>query len=133
MVDLIGKRGNEILQRSFRGLPLHSTKLEINRICQKCFQDEAASAAKNKSWSVLVKPNSVSDSPRAAAVTEFGLLIGHDCLCSHLYRFNPTDSPFCVLCASGQVMNSAHLDVCSALKNLDCIEKKYWKARCLMI
>ncbi|GFW77171.1 HTH_Tnp_Tc3_2 domain-containing protein [Trichonephila clavipes] len=48
--------------------------------------------------------------PRAAAVTEIRLLTGHDRLCAHLYRFNLTDSPFCVLCASGQVMDASRLD-----------------------
>ncbi|GFW82850.1 uncharacterized protein TNCV_3494201 [Trichonephila clavipes] len=74
-------------------------------------------------WRVLIKPNCVSDSPRAAAVAEFRLLTGHDCLCAHLYHFNLTDSPFCVLWASGQVMNASHLDVRSALKSLDCSAK----------
>ncbi|GFX58788.1 hypothetical protein TNCV_804921 [Trichonephila clavipes] len=58
----------------------------------------------------------VSDSPRAAALAEFRLLKRHDCLCAHLYRFNLADSPFCVLRASGPVMDVSHLDVCSALK-----------------
>ncbi|GFV78555.1 uncharacterized protein TNCV_1888611 [Trichonephila clavipes] len=61
----------------------------------------------------------LDNSPRAAAVAEFRLLTGHDCLCAHLYRFNLADSIFCVLCASGQVMDASHLDVCSALKSLD--------------
>ncbi|GFX29719.1 uncharacterized protein TNCV_2750531 [Trichonephila clavipes] len=100
MVDLLAKRDTDILQRSTRDLPLYSAKLEINRIFKKCFRDAATSAAKNKSWRVLIKPNCVSGSP-CAAVTEFGLLTGHDCLSAHLYRFNLTDSPFCVLCASG--------------------------------
>ncbi|GFY11355.1 uncharacterized protein TNCV_4473381 [Trichonephila clavipes] len=102
MKDLFAKRGTDIHQRSTTELALHSTKLEINRIYKNCFRDAATIAAKNKSWRVLIKPNCVSDSPRAAAVAEFILLAGHDCLCVHLYRFNLTDSPFCVLCASGQ-------------------------------
>ncbi|GFW37908.1 uncharacterized protein TNCV_4631101 [Trichonephila clavipes] len=95
MVDLLAKRGTDILQRSTRDLPLHSEILEINRIFKNCFLYAATCAAKNKSWRVLIKPNCVSDSPRAAA--EFRLLTGQDCLCAHLYRFNLTDSPFCVL------------------------------------
>ncbi|GFW92288.1 uncharacterized protein TNCV_3541741 [Trichonephila clavipes] len=77
----------------------------------------ATSVAKNKSWRGLIKPKCVSDSPRAA-VAEFRLLTGHDCLCAHLYRFNLSDSPICVLCAPGQVMGHSHLDVCSALKRV---------------
>ncbi|GFU46635.1 uncharacterized protein LOC103521360 [Trichonephila clavipes] len=50
MVDLLAKRCIDILQRSTRNLPLHSAKLEINRIYKKkCCRDAAASAAKNKS------------------------------------------------------------------------------------
>ncbi|GFU94446.1 uncharacterized protein TNCV_2644341 [Trichonephila clavipes] len=129
MADLLAKRGTDILQSSTRDLPLHSAKLEINRIFKKYFRDAATSAAKNKSWRVLVKPNCVSNSSRAAAVAEFRLLIGHDCLGAPLYCFNLTDSLFCVLCASGQVMDASHLDTCSARKGLDCIVKKYWSAR----
>ncbi|GFV79536.1 uncharacterized protein TNCV_279891 [Trichonephila clavipes] len=126
MVDLLAKRGTDIVQRS---LPLHSAKLEINKIFEKGFRDAATSAAKNKSWrGGLVKPNCVLNSPRAAAVAEFRLT-GHDFLCAHLYRFNLTDPP---LCASGLVMEASRLDVCSAFKNLDCIVKQYWRARCLM-
>ncbi|GFY07738.1 hypothetical protein TNCV_4133351 [Trichonephila clavipes] len=79
MADLSAKRGRDILQRSTGDLPLYSTKLEINSF-KNCFQDAATSAAKNKSGRVLIKPNCVSDSPRAAAVDEFRLLTGHDYL-----------------------------------------------------
>ncbi|GFV31212.1 hypothetical protein TNCV_4315371 [Trichonephila clavipes] len=37
MVDLLGKGGSDILQRSTRDLPLHSAELKINRISKKCF------------------------------------------------------------------------------------------------
>ncbi|GFV58902.1 uncharacterized protein TNCV_1826101 [Trichonephila clavipes] len=123
MVDLLVKRGTDILQRSSRDLPLHSAKLEINRSFKKCFQDAATSAAKNKSWRVLMKPNCVSDSPRAAAVAEFRLLTGHiHGLCAHLYSFNLTDSLFCVLyfwTSHGRF--SSRRVLCS----LDCIAKKH--------
>ncbi|GFV22446.1 uncharacterized protein LOC103523915 [Trichonephila clavipes] len=99
MAYLLSKRGTDILQRSSRNMPLHSVKQKISRMTKKCFQDSATSAAKNKSWRVLIKHNCVSDAPRAAAVAKFRLLTGHDCLCAHLNRFNLTDSPFvnCVL------------------------------------
>ncbi|GFV83390.1 uncharacterized protein TNCV_3055371 [Trichonephila clavipes] len=74
--------------------------------------DAATSAAKNKSWRVLIK---LPDSPRAVAAAEFRLSTGHDCLYAHLYRFYLIDLPFSVLCASGQVMDASLLDVCSAL------------------
>ncbi|GFV70383.1 hypothetical protein TNCV_4798021 [Trichonephila clavipes] len=66
----------------------------VFQIFKKCFRDAATSAAKNKTGRVLIKSNYASDSPCAAAVAEFRLLTGHDCLCAHLYRFNLTDSPF---------------------------------------
>ncbi|GFV02594.1 uncharacterized protein TNCV_5017621 [Trichonephila clavipes] len=97
MVDLLAKRDMDILQKSTRDLPLNSAKLEINRSFKKCFPEASTSAANNKSWRVLIKPNCVSDSPRASPVAEFGSLTGNDCLCAHLYRFNLTHSPFCVL------------------------------------
>ncbi|GFU68681.1 uncharacterized protein TNCV_308961 [Trichonephila clavipes] len=93
----------DILKRSAKDLPLPSAI--------KCFRDAATSAAKNKSWRVLMKSNCVSDPLRAAAVAELRLLTGHDCLCAHLYRFNLTDSLFCVLCASAQVMDASYSDV----------------------
>ncbi|KFM59079.1 hypothetical protein X975_09438, partial [Stegodyphus mimosarum] len=92
----------------------------------------AVSATENKSWKVLLKADSVSDSLRATVVTDFRLLTGHGCLDFHLFRFNLTASPLCALCDSGQVMDAAHLEVCFALKTLNCIAKKYWRARCLM-
>ncbi|GFT48683.1 hypothetical protein TNCV_4632351 [Trichonephila clavipes] len=41
-------------------------------------------------------------------------------------------SPICVLCDTGQDMTAAHLDECFALNDLNCIVKRYWRARCLM-
>ncbi|GFV88348.1 hypothetical protein TNCV_1241611 [Trichonephila clavipes] len=41
-------------------------------------------------------------------------------------------SPICVLCDTGQDMTAAHLYECSALNDLNCIVKRYWRARCLM-
>ncbi|GFS59083.1 uncharacterized protein TNCV_69721 [Trichonephila clavipes] len=91
--------------------------LEINRIFKKCFRDASTSGARNKSWRVLIIPNCVTNSPHAAAESEFRLLTRHDCLCANLYRFSMTDYTFCGLCASGQVMDASHLDVCSAPKS----------------
>ncbi|GFU72367.1 uncharacterized protein TNCV_933181 [Trichonephila clavipes] len=135
MVVLLAKRGTDVLQRSTRNLPLHSSKLEINRIFEKFFRDATTSAAKYKSWRVLMKPNCASDTPRAAAAAaEFRLLPRHDCICVYVFvlMFNLTDSPFCELCASGNVMDASHLDVRSVLKSLDCMWKKYWRTRYLM-
>ncbi|GFS97118.1 hypothetical protein TNCV_184661 [Trichonephila clavipes] len=39
-------------------------------------------------------------------------------------------SPICVLCDTGQDMTASHLDECSALNDLNCIVKRYWRARC---
>ncbi|GFX28262.1 uncharacterized protein TNCV_2772611 [Trichonephila clavipes] len=75
---------NDVFEKD---LPFHSAKVEINGIVKKCFRNVTTNAAKNKSWRVLIKLNCVSDSSRAAAVTEFRLLTGHDCLCAHLFRF----------------------------------------------
>ncbi|GFX68534.1 hypothetical protein TNCV_2432411 [Trichonephila clavipes] len=41
-------------------------------------------------------------------------------------------SPICVLCDTGQDMTAAHLDECSALNDLNCSVKRYWRAHCLM-
>ncbi|GFX00689.1 uncharacterized protein TNCV_2236961 [Trichonephila clavipes] len=79
-----------------------------------------------------LKSHGIPSSPRAAAVAKFRLLTGHDCLCAHLFRFNLVTSPIYVLCDTGQDMTAAHLDGCSALNDLICIVKRYWRARCLM-
>ncbi|GFX16008.1 solute carrier family 43 member 3 [Trichonephila clavipes] len=89
--------------------------------------------ARDKPWSTLCKKShGIPSSPRAAAVAKFRLLTGHDCLCAHLFRFNLVTSPICVLCDTGQDMTAAHLDECSALNDVNCIVKRYWRARCLM-
>ncbi|GFV39478.1 uncharacterized protein LOC103524116 [Trichonephila clavipes] len=89
--------------------------------------------ARDKPWSTLCKKShGIPSSPHAAAVAKFRLLTGHDCLCAHLFRFNLVTSPICVLCDNGQDMTAAHLDECSALNDLNCIVKRYWRARCLM-
>ncbi|GFW67229.1 RNase H domain-containing protein [Trichonephila clavipes] len=89
--------------------------------------------ARDKSWSTLCKKShGIPSSPRAATVAKFRLLTGHDCLCAHLFCFNLVTSPICVLCDTGQDMTAAHLDECSALNDLNCIVKRYWRARCLM-
>ncbi|GFU90902.1 uncharacterized protein LOC103524116 [Trichonephila clavipes] len=93
----------------------------------------ASRVARDKPWSTpCKKSHGIPSSPRAAAVAKFRLLTGHDCLCAHLFRFNLVTSPICVLCDTGQDMTAAHLDECSALNDLNCIVKRYWRARCLM-
>ncbi|GFT28440.1 integrase catalytic domain-containing protein [Trichonephila clavipes] len=97
------------------------------------FRLTASRVARDKPWSTLCKKShGIPSSPRAAAVAKFRLLTGHDCLCDHLFRFNLVTSPICVLCDTGQDMTAAHLDECSALNDLNCIVKRYWRARCLM-
>ncbi|GFU20458.1 uncharacterized protein TNCV_2522061 [Trichonephila clavipes] len=116
-----------------RDLTLHSAKLEIKRIFRESFRLTASRLARDKPWSTLCKKShGIPSSPRAAAVAKFRLLTGHDCLCAHLFRFNLVTSPICVLCDTGQDMTAAHLEECSALNDLNCIVKRYWRARCLM-
>ncbi|GFX60860.1 uncharacterized protein LOC103524116 [Trichonephila clavipes] len=116
-----------------RDLTLYSAKLEIKRIFRESFRLTASRVARDKPWSTLCKKShGIPSSPRAAAVAKFRLLTGHDCLCAHLFRFNLVTSPICVLCDTGQDMTAAHLDECSALNDLNCIVKRYWRARCLM-
>ncbi|GFV36384.1 putative RNA-directed DNA polymerase from transposon X-element [Trichonephila clavipes] len=94
---------------------------------------DASRVARDKPWSTLCKKShGIPSSPRAAVVAKFRLLTGHDCLCAHLFRFNLVTSPICVLCDTGQDMTAAHLDECSALNDINCIVKRYWRARCLM-
>ncbi|GFT91162.1 probable RNA-directed DNA polymerase from transposon X-element [Trichonephila clavipes] len=131
--DFLAKKGTGILQNFRRDLTLHSAKLEIKRIFRESFRLTASRAARDKPWSTLCKKShGIPSSPRAAAVAKFRLLTGHDCLCAHLFRFNLVTSPICVLCDTGQDMTAAHLDECSALNDLNCIVKRYWRARCLM-
>ncbi|GFS75221.1 uncharacterized protein LOC103524116 [Trichonephila clavipes] len=131
--DFLAKKGTGILQNFRRDLTLHSAKLEIKRIFRESFRLTASRVARDKHWSTLCKKShGIPSSPRAAAVAKFRLLTGHDCLCAHLFRFNLVTSPICVLCDTGQDMTAAHLDECSALNDLNCIVKRYWRARCLM-
>ncbi|GFV92012.1 uncharacterized protein TNCV_1894481 [Trichonephila clavipes] len=100
---------------------------------QESFRLATSRVARDKPWSTLCKKShGIPSSTRAAAVAKFRLLTGHDCLCAHLFRFNLVTSPICVLCDTGQDMTAAHLDECSALNDLNCIVKRYWRARCLM-
>ncbi|GFW80942.1 uncharacterized protein LOC103524116 [Trichonephila clavipes] len=131
--DFLAKKGTGILQNFRRDLTLHSAKLEIKRIFRESFRLTASRVARDKPWSTLCKKShGISSSPRSAAVAKFRLLTGHDCLCAHLFRFNLVTSLICVLCDTGQDMTAAHLDECSALNDLNCIVKRYWRARCLM-
>ncbi|GFV40435.1 uncharacterized protein LOC103524116 [Trichonephila clavipes] len=131
--DFLAKKGTGILQNFRRDLTLHSAKLEIKRIFRESFRLTASRIARDKPGSTLCKKShGIPSSPRAAAVAKFRLLTGHDCLCAHLFRFNLVTSPICVLCDTGQDMTAAHLDECSALNDLNCIVKRYWRARCLM-
>ncbi|GFU16157.1 hypothetical protein NPIL_85251 [Nephila pilipes] len=82
-----------------------------------------------QSRSVFRRTHCVPDSPRSAAVAMFRLLTEDDYLSAYLFRFNIINSPVCILCDSGQVMTAEHLDECS-LNHLNCIVKKYWRARC---
>ncbi|GFU09534.1 uncharacterized protein LOC103524116 [Trichonephila clavipes] len=131
--DFLAKKGTGILQNFCRYLTLHSAKLEIKRIFRESFRLTASRVARDKPWSTLCKKShGIPSSHRAAAVAKFRLLTGHDCFCAHLFRFNLVTSPICVLCDTGQDMTAAHLDESSALNDLNCIVKRYWRARCLM-
>ncbi|GFV83254.1 glutathione reductase, mitochondrial [Trichonephila clavipes] len=128
--DFLAKKERGILQNFRRNLTLHSAKLEIKRIFRESFRLTASRVARDKPWSTLCKKShGIPSSPRAAAVAKFRLLTGHDCLCAHLFRFNLVTSPICVLCNTGQGMTATHLDECSALNDLNCIVKRYWRAR----
>ncbi|GFW55697.1 uncharacterized protein TNCV_120811 [Trichonephila clavipes] len=97
------------------------------------FRLTASRVARDKPCSTQCKKShGIPSSPRAAAFAKLRLLTGHDCLCAHLFRFNLVTSPICVLCDTGQDMTAAHLGECSALNDLNCIVKRYWRARCLM-
>ncbi|GFV32117.1 uncharacterized protein TNCV_1674061 [Trichonephila clavipes] len=113
--------------------PGHSFLLDWDRKFKCPGNRRASRDARDKPWSTLrKKSHGIPSSPRAATVAKFRLLTGHDCLCAHLFRFNLVTSPICVLCDTGQDMTAAHLDECSALNDLNCIVKRYWRARCLM-
>ncbi|GFV85174.1 uncharacterized protein LOC103524116 [Trichonephila clavipes] len=87
--DFLAKRGTGILQNFSRDLTLHSAKLEIKMIFRESFRLTASRAARDKPWSTLCKKShGIPISPRAAAVAKFRLLTRHDCLCTHLFRFN---------------------------------------------
>ncbi|GFW63005.1 uncharacterized protein TNCV_4453531 [Trichonephila clavipes] len=64
-------------------------KLEMTeeKMLDHVISSAAASATKNKIWSVLLKPNCVPDSPRTFSEDELRLLTGHDYLCAHLFVF----------------------------------------------
>ncbi|GFU32704.1 hypothetical protein NPIL_686001 [Nephila pilipes] len=81
---------------------------------------------KDKPWGndILYLP----DCPRSITVASFHLMIGLFCLYAYLCQFRIVDSPACLLCCSGTVMNVDHLPVCSALMK-DCIFSQYWKTR----
>ncbi|GFV59886.1 uncharacterized protein LOC103524116 [Trichonephila clavipes] len=128
--DFLAKKGTGILQNFRRDLTLYSAKLEIKRIFRESFRLTASRVARDKPCSTLCKKsNGITSSPRAAAVAK---LTGHDCLYAHLFCFNLVTSLICILCDTGQDMTAAHLNECSALNDLNCIVKRYWRARCLM-
>ncbi|GFY35426.1 uncharacterized protein TNCV_195191 [Trichonephila clavipes] len=134
-----GRREIKYLQRTNREL-LESGKLVSTIVLELSSPDQlnaysikSRRASRDKPWSTLCKKShGIPSFPRAAAVAKFRLLTGHDCLCAHLFRFNLVTSPICVLCDTGQDMTAAHLDECSALNDLNCIVKRYWRARCLI-
>ncbi|GFS89161.1 centrosome-associated protein 350 [Trichonephila clavipes] len=107
-------------------LPGHQSKSNKSSASSIISEDfpvsKTSRVARDKPWSTLCKKSHGIPSPCAAAVAKFRLLTGHDCLCAHLFRFNLVTSPICVLCDTGQDMTAAHLDECSALNDLNCIE-----------
>ncbi|GFU81428.1 uncharacterized protein LOC103524116 [Trichonephila clavipes] len=128
--ELLGKIKGKIV---FQWVPSHCGLWGNERADFFGKKGTASRVARDKPWSTLCKKShGIPSSPRAAVVAKFRLLTGHDCLCAHLFRFNLVTSPICVLCDTGQDMTAAHLDECSALNDLNCIVKRYWRARCLM-
>ncbi|GFT81664.1 uncharacterized protein LOC103524116 [Trichonephila clavipes] len=128
--ELLGKIKGKIV---FQWVPSHCGLWVNERADFLAKKGTASRVARDKPWSTLCKKShGIPSSSRAAAVAKFRLLTGHDCLCAHLFRFNLVTSPICVFCDTGQDMTAAHLDECSALNDLNCIVKRYWRARCLM-
>ncbi|GFT87011.1 hypothetical protein TNCV_1257971 [Trichonephila clavipes] len=79
MMNVLGAQGQRLQSKTLPKFVIREFKKK------KGFREADTRAAENKSWRVLIKPNCVSDSLRAAAVAEFRFLTGHDCLCAHLY------------------------------------------------
>ncbi|GFT31391.1 uncharacterized protein TNCV_608261 [Trichonephila clavipes] len=128
------RKGIPFIHAGTRIHDLRHSSQRPSTVPKESFRLTASCVARDKPWSTLCKKShGIPSSPRAAAVAKFRLLTGHDCLCAHLFRFNLVTSPICVLCDTGQDMTAAHLDECSALNDLDCIVKRYWRARCLMV
>ncbi|GFW71053.1 uncharacterized protein LOC103524116 [Trichonephila clavipes] len=119
--ELLGKiKGNIV----FQWVPSHCGLWGNERADFLAKKGTASRVARDKPWGTLCKKShGIPSSPRAAAVSKFRLLTGHDCLCAHLFRFNLVTSPICVLCDTGQDMTASHLDECSALNDLNCIVK----------
>ena len=67
------------------------------------------------------------DSPRCAAVAEFRLITGHDCLPHHLHRFGIAPSPIWPLCDLQVVLDKNHLLHWPALLTKTLISR-YWEA-----
>ncbi|GFV79219.1 uncharacterized protein TNCV_70871 [Trichonephila clavipes] len=79
-----------------------------------------------KRGAVLLKPDCVSNSPRASAVAEFRLLNGHDCLCAHLFHFYFTNatlynSTYAISACALQYVSIVELKLISAGRSTKCL------------
>ncbi|GFW72350.1 uncharacterized protein TNCV_703871 [Trichonephila clavipes] len=80
----------------------------------------------HKSWRKAIL--NLGNGPRRRTVAGFHLATGHDCLRNHLYRIKVVLSLICILCSSGEVMDSAHLLHCLTLHKTFLAER-YWETR----
>ncbi|GFU91724.1 hypothetical protein TNCV_4170101 [Trichonephila clavipes] len=89
-------------------------------------QDDLFNRVSHKSWwNAILNLRNV---PRRRAVTELHLATGHDCLRNHLYKIRAVPSSICILCSSGEVMDSVHLVHCPALHKTF-LNEHYWETR----
>ena len=126
IADNLAKKGTQILQVKQKPTSFHTIKRLIHQNMTNTSHIQLLARTSDKVWNDTL--SRIPDSPRCAAVAEFRLITGHDCLPHHLHRFGITPSPICPLCDLQVVLDKNHLLHCPALLTKTLISR-YWEAR----
>lgn len=136
--DILAKNGCNLQQPHFT-LSYQQICGAIKHKLQRFLQNHYAEVMANKTWSSLLGSPLPMNLPRSVFTANFRILTGHDFLQNHLCRIGVADSPVCVLCPLGAVMDFTHLTSCPALSFMQCSADNfynkasfYWAARGLM-
>ena len=124
MADTLSRKGT-LIPPYHSEVPYAQAASNIQHKLRKTHWDLLERKISNQQWKDQIQalPNWL----RWEAVAQFQLATGHDCLAKHLHHIGILRSLNCTCCNQG-IMDSNHLNICSALTSTT-LTDRYWEAK----